>query len=725
MVALGTAVISPDGLAQSIEKTGSANGQLDKLPASVSHDIKTICLPVQYKSGATAYRECVSSEVTRYEQKNAVETVTPQTITKQADTASLIPESKPEPKSLKPAAPLSFDSLAHDDKYAIQRTCQRYVGSDGGGYTSCLEEEMTALSKIPSPELSNVSSDEQFAIRQSCFSAQTNDGAAAYRQCLNAELAELARIPAVSTAGLTSVEKTNLQLECSPASNNQSAANYRICLAQSLERLLKAKREIAKNLSAEDRVVAITPVEINPEQLGTPSTTPPAAIIEQSAAVKPVLQNNTSTEQALVGTQPRIIPKPVGLDLGDGADTNDTSPNSVSTVAEPAETRRVTVSTLQDSDTLAQQDSTAGSSSSNDDTTSTGFDLKTFFGNNQYAEYARYLALLLPALFIYALWRLLSLMFRPSNKLQAHTESNSTSGNSLFDDVTDTNADSTSRKDPSVLSDRIRPDLSRASANIVDPDISLHDAEPDILVDEPASENVAVKASSTSDDSFAKWMNEQSSDDQKKYCIEFLLYWVSYGEGKYDPELKEAILESSELNDHDLIKKHIFLKDKQALVDTLRTTRKLFSAAELDQIINMMFAVLVEHAVSPTQNIFFRFFADFAGIGADGLSRKYEKTFGAPLPPIPRPDDVRWWAKRRELEDMKPRMARSEREIMLTRMGLNEPVKREELDLAWTRIADRFDPERFDLLGDKERKLIERHLAGYSHARESLMEEAS
>jgi len=122
MVALGTAVISPDGLAQSIEKTGSANGQLDKLPASVSHDIKTICLPVQYKSGATAYRECVSSEVTRYEQKNAVETVTPQTITKQADTASLIPESKPEPKSLKPAAPLSFDSLAHDDKYAIQRT---------------------------------------------------------------------------------------------------------------------------------------------------------------------------------------------------------------------------------------------------------------------------------------------------------------------------------------------------------------------------------------------------------------------------------------------------------------------------------------------------------------------------------------------------------------------------------------------------------------------------
>lgn len=274
--------------------------------------------------------------------------------------------------------------------------------------------------------------------------------------------------------------------------------------------------------------------------------------------------------------------------------------------------------------------------------------------------------------------------------------------------------------------------MTRQAANVqTEPDIALvgsfEEKQPQLPENQsdPEQHLPPVFGESPSAGNFDRWLANHSEEEQKKFCIEFLLYWVTYGENKYDPELKTAILESTELNDHDVIKKHIFQKDTDALISTLKYTREKFNARELSQILNLMFAVLVEQTVSPTQNIFFRFFADFAGIGADGLSNKYQQSFGVPLPPVPRPDDVRWWAKRKELEEMKPRIAGSERDIMLTRLGLREPLNTEAIHLAFQQIESRFAKENFDQLGEKERNLAQRHLLNYVHAKDFLLEEIS
>lgn len=756
--------------AQSSTESQSVTRLFAKLPESTVADIEAKCLPEQYRNGASAYRDCVESEVNQRTAAKPAPASNPAPVTRVAREDDQVIARR-------------FDALAHDDKYAIQRSCQRYLGSDGRAYSDCVAEELSLLGRVSAPIMTDLSSDEQFAVRQSCFSAQTNDGAAAYRRCLNQEIADLSQIPPVSMAGLTSVETTSLQLECSPSSKNQRAAEYRICLAQSLERLLKSKRDQRTSDGNQETVVAIKPQEIKPVAVGddgaplqnnsdTASNNQPAQpdTTEDTTVVVAQLSPETDTSDqlnSLVNSslanstdQPapevRIIPKPEGLDFGDTVagtdqtlDTGETTSESPR-IVDGTSGNRVSVATIPASNVTAQQSSTTADAPADAAEAESSamspaqlfdklktFDIGSYLGDHPAASYARYASLLLPAIFLWALYRFLSLFGRSRRRTdEEQPKPRAQVDDPLFDDLP--NRSETAQFDQTAevsgiaganptsrLSDRVRPDMSRqAVQSQLEPDIAL-DGSAEASRGQTRADNQLPPIYDEPTGEFGQWLATHNDAEQKKFCIEFLLYWVTYGEGKYDPELKAAILEATELNDHDVIKKHIFLKDIDALISTLRTTREKFNASELSQILNLMFAVLVEHTVSPTQNIFFRFFADFAGIGADGLSKKYQQSFGAPLPPVPRPDDARWWAKRKELEEMKPQVARTERDVMMTRLGLKEPVDSNDVQLAYQHIQNRFAEDNFDLLGDKEQKLVRRHLINYAHARDYLLEDLS
>lgn len=689
----------------SVDLQNSAKEQLSSLPPEIQDYINTECLPAQYNGGASAFGECVAVELNRYEL----------------------------------SAYKDFDTLQPDDKYAIQQTCQPLLSQAKGSYSACLDEEINALQQEPEPVLTSISTDEQFALRQSCFSAQTKEGALAYRKCLNTELAKLSRIQPVSMAGLSSVEKNSIQLGCSPSSKNQSAAHYRLCLAQSLESILKAKKISRSNANEEETVIVIQAVEI--EKPVNQTTVASAANNIQSAPAESAQEESTAESSAALSNPsseattaaalanpansagPRIILKPQNVSTGNSSN----SAVQVSTVKK-------------DSLVLAQQTTQTGNDSGSESST----DLTGFLAHPAIGKYGPYLATLLPVLLLFALWRLISMIWRAfsrSSNIQQQASSeapdyrNTKEGSRqihdddqslAFDDHLDTTqepAGFTTRPDSATtqnLKERVRADMSRhRGATLLDPDIPLDNTAEETLAaarDELTLSPVYEHQGSE----FGQWLSEHNVPDQKKYCIEFMLYWVSYGEGKYDPLVKAELLKTKDLSDHDLIKKRVLLKDSEALISALGKTRTLFDAEEMEQIINLMFAVLVEHSASPTQNVFFRFLADFIGLGADGLARKYQNTFGAPLPPVPRPDDTRWWNKRKDLEELKPNMAQSEREVMLNRLGLEEPAKESDIDTAYANIAKRFAPERFDLLGEKEQQLARRHLANYKHAHESL-----
>ena len=233
---------------------------------------------------------------------------------------------------------------------------------------------------------------------------------------------------------------------------------------------------------------------------------------------------------------------------------------------------------------------------------------------------------------------------------------------------------------------------------------------------------------------FGRWLVDASPTLRRQHAIEFLVYWMAYGDERYDVRTRRTLLERDDveaLDPHERIKRHVLERDAAAFADTLLWLQRNTDAVERVQVLDLLMALLVaDRAMTPVQNTLLRFVADAFGIPAETLGERHEFAFDAPLPPLPRPDLPAWW------EGVEPGLpmrwnARAlatldEHDQHRVRLGLplGRKIAERRIVEGFRRAARRCRPGRFDALGERERALVERQLVKYEEARDALLGEA-
>ena len=201
--------------------------------------------------------------------------------------------------------------------------------------------------------------------------------------------------------------------------------------------------------------------------------------------------------------------------------------------------------------------------------------------------------------------------------------------------------------------------------------------------------------------------------------MEAFMYWVSYSDGNIKPGLEEELAEAEELDDHGRIKKAILSFRPEVLDDVLLALDQHLDHDSKKAFLDLMLAVLVKRS-QPTavQNLLFRFYADYTGMGATFLEARFKAAFGYELPGIPRPDRAKWWDK--QVGD--PSDSESALDINLLTLGLDRTASTDDIDAAYQMAEKRHDPIKFELLGEKEQALAERSFTKYRDSHELLTE---
>jgi len=248
------------------------------LPAASQDEISRICLPVQFREGATAYRNCVQTEI--------------DIRTGNADSGMV--------------------NLSFDDKYAVQQTCAAAGGKSSEQYKTCVNDQIAALNQITAPDLSGIAEDEQYAIQQTCFTAQSKEGAASYRQCLNRELQSLNEIPVADTSSLNTLDKNALQLRCS--ANASTAADYRRCIGAEFESFAGVQPTFlpvstatrvapAKAVQPANTVVGDVVEKVAQQTANQPVV---SKVKEEPIKIEPLAQNSVNTGSTTTGATAKL-----------------------------------------------------------------------------------------------------------------------------------------------------------------------------------------------------------------------------------------------------------------------------------------------------------------------------------------------------------------------------------------------------------------------------------
>ena len=225
---------------------------------------------------------------------------------------------------------------------------------------------------------------------------------------------------------------------------------------------------------------------------------------------------------------------------------------------------------------------------------------------------------------------------------------------------------------------------------------------------------------------FQVWLYQKPKDTQMRFCIDFLVYWMAYGDERYDPSLKKRIFEAKKLADNDLIKRWVLQNDIHAFAEAVAWMRKNATQAQLEETVSLLMALLItENNVTPVQNTLLRFLADAFNMGEDGIQNLFEAAFGHELPPMPRPDRAPWWDKQEESDiarwDSRKMAELPEQEKLLIRLGLTEEHNESDIIQAFRRAAKRCHPDRFPNLSERERAMAEHRFAKFEEARDKLL----
>lgn len=738
---------------------------LESLPQASQEEISRVCLPVQFREGAGAYRNCVQAELQ---------------LRSSGDENDM--------------ARLSFD-----DKYAVQQACAKAGGQSSSAYQSCVAGQISELNSISTPVFDEVSEDELYVVQQSCFDAQSKQGAASYRQCLNNEVQSLLAIPAADTSSLNMLNKNALQLRCS--ANASTASQYRQCIAVEFESIagkaptflpVGTAAQVVRTSDIAPRVSAVNETVTKlAEQTNAP--TAPAAIAQPEPQIK--AETNSSAANTTMALPRNIVPQRADTSaesLQPAAQTN-TSDTTISTTentlrdatgdnlnvaTEPlsnkttnAETRVISkpelVKALEeqtradaqgvelDNGSIAAANTTVVPTTepASSDTPVNGaaglwqkfLDTLASLDGIGWLIIAGVLAL--PALLL-GLFSLVRRVKQPIDDSAHHASPTDTIVSGIETRMLrhEREADELFGEHEKPSSQRIEDRDHKPSFETQSPSDPEHDAvtrmamkherpvssSQQIQSSEPARSTAQHEQSSSAvsnyawQSAFGHWLTQQPASEQMELCTEFLIYWVAYGDERYQPELKRRLFTANDLTAHDQIKRWVLKQDVFAFSDVIGWLRSNASQTQLNQSIGLLMALLVtENSVTPVQNTLLRFMSDAFNMGKVELEQQFEKGFGHALPAMPRPDKTNWWMKQ-EAESVqrwnsRAQATRPEIDQMMARLGLSMGYNESQVIDAFRRAARRCHPDRFTELGARERALAEQRFIKFEEARDKLL----
>lgn len=225
---------------------------------------------------------------------------------------------------------------------------------------------------------------------------------------------------------------------------------------------------------------------------------------------------------------------------------------------------------------------------------------------------------------------------------------------------------------------------------------------------------------------FSAWLEEQSDEARFSHAMEFLIYWIAYGDGRYPASLRERLFASDELGSRDRIKRWVLQEDVEAFSDAVQWLDRHSTELQRTQLIDLLMALLVrERGITPVQITVLRLLADRFGIGAAGIEATFEEAFGESLPPLPRPDRVDWWERQaaEAVASWSPAHGARLDELGRARslLGLAEGDREIEVIRAYRRAVKRCHPDRFTTLGPRARALAIRQFDHFEEARDRLL----
>ena len=740
---------------------------LDSLPPDTQQAIGRVCLPVQYREGAAAYRNCVQAELELVRNGSATE----------------------------------LGKLSFDDKYAVQQACAKAGSQSSGDYQGCVSKEITALKQIPEPDLEQLSEDEVYVVQQSCFGAQSKEGAASYRTCLNAEIISLLSIPAADTSELGMLKKNALQLRCSSKTSN--AVQYRQCVAAEYQSIAG---------TAPSFLPVSTATRIARQNVDT-SNTNEAAVIDSSTTSKPTMalpRNITPPSKTAVAdvtpekpaeikvarlepvkAEPNIV-EPIEQPVQQLTNTPEPITKISEAAIEPEAVSQPSRNTLRDatSVTLAQADTTepvinTGEARviSRPDLVETlelqerakaqGIELEAAEPTTEPGE-----SQILPKLT--ALWQstldkiksldqtgwmvvaavvafpvlLLGLFSASRRRNRADIVANTTPLTERIEPGMQTRRIRQEREAAELFgdepADRLAEQISTDSASFdadrpndlkndlpEDPfeDLPAHDAATRLAAKpkQPLAAGSSATVQLTNEPTAAAWqsalgpwISQLPAELRLESCIEFMIYWMAYGDERYPPDLRKRLFTATDLSARDQLKRWALKQDVFAFADVISWLRQNASQKQLEQSVALLMALLVtENNVTPAQNTLLRFLSDAFNVGKERFEQRFENAFGHPLPPVPRPDNLTWWAKQDDeivaLWDARATAGKPEDEQMLARLGLNSNFDETQVISAFRRAARRCHPDRFTALGERERALAEQQFIKFEQARDKLL----
>lgn len=707
---------------------GMASTELANLPKPVQDEISRLCLPVQYREGATAYRNCVTTEIEL----------------RSANTGS-------------PMAQLSFD-----DKYAVQQACAKAGSESPDQYRSCINEQIVALQQEPVPVLYNLSDDEQYAVQQTCFPAQARQGAGEYRRCVNQELDKLLQVPRVNLGELSVLQRNALQLRCSAISTD--AAGYRQCLADEsgLPASQAASSDVGTSNNADVNVTTGTTATGTNSNAESNLTAQPAAPAEtskesetgvQAQPTAPTLTNSHADADLQAQSTPTAPGNATAIrDPAANALLNDSAAEAVApadSIEIPADQESFTNNQNND-DVLTplaipqapaevQQDSEAGFQTTSD--VEPGMvagildsiavlpqrALDGFSTLNEYGKFLLAAILALPLLLV--AWVLVKRKRR--NRYELPMDRPVMQPAPAFDDDIDNDEFDLARfqaqraaEEPTRTVRLDRAEFAAKQAREA-PDTAVTRIATKPTLREPQPDP-AQKKSTGNQSGFGKWLAQQPQDQRLQSCVEFLIYWMAYGDERYDPAMKRKLFLARDLNSHDLIKRWVLKRDANAFADVIAWTRLHATAVQLEQIVDLLMALLVTpNSVTPVQTTLLRFLGDVFGMGSEVLEARFERAFGHCLPGVPRVDKLAWWQKQSQQQIDRweaPFLTKiPEREQLKARLGLADDFSEADVVQAFRRAARRCHPDCFNALDEQERMLAARQFTKFEEARDRLL----
>jgi len=757
------------------------SNSLDSVPQATQEEISRVCLPVQFREGAGAYRNCVQSELALRASGRTTD----------------------------------LGQLSFDDKYAVQQACAKAGGQSSENYQSCVTKQINELNQVTAPSLEQLSEDELYVVQQSCFNAQSKLGAASYRQCLNDELQSLLSVPAADTSNLNMLKKNALQLRCS--SNSTNVVQYRQCIAEQYESIAGTEPEFLPTgtSSAASTAVADKATEETSSDNQTAAASDNAATdsidtnaeqnINQASTEQSIDTTEVADEVAVLSSESLDAEPTLSLPRNITPPTSSNTSNELTTElpSEQSDAKQATLLANQSVETNVLNDETNVIAQS--ETTNLTADINTQSNvataearvisrpglveaiedrtqtNTQQVESDTNLdsqsptpaavlpqnasplqkigelwnkpldklssmdaigwlliagVLALPALLLGFFSMVRSLKkTKPVTPEYAHAHQHQhqmTPGidtrrqrheDDAADFFVDDNVDTNGVDHDAVTRIATKSEQQRASRN-------RQESANTSAARFGDTHNPAGSQSRRNKDgwqsAFGSWLMQQPEADRLGACIEFLIYWVAYGDNRYQPDLKQRLFTDSNLSSQDQIKRWVLKQDVFAFADVVGWLRTKATQKQLDQCVALIMALLVtEHSLTPVQNTMLRFLSDAFDIGKNQIEQRFSKAFGHTMPPVPRTDKYAWWTKQRP-EYMQRWEARfmatkSEHEQMIARLGLTSDYDDAQVINAFRRSARRCHPDRFTELGDRERALAEQQFVKFEQARDKLL----